>query len=140
MMNFLKSFIEENATPPEGINHGKNNVFMRFINELDEIYFLYIFQLYNIITLSLTLKNLILSVVYKFNQLMNVFYLMTILNFIFSGIAFFHFSLYFIREIPISIIIQILLILFTKSLEILIKNQHMLKVNVGLFFFVLLLI
>ena len=39
MMNFLKSFIEENATPPEGINHGKNNVCMRFINELDFYFF-----------------------------------------------------------------------------------------------------
>ena len=38
-----------------------------------EIYFLYIFQLYSIITLSVTLKNLIFSIVYKFNQLMCVF-------------------------------------------------------------------
>ena len=68
---------------------------------ITEIYFLYIFQLYSIITLSVTLKNLIFSVVYKFNQLMSVFYLTTILNFIFSGIAFFHFSRDFIREIPI---------------------------------------
>ena len=68
---------------------------------ITEIYFLYIFQLYSIITLSVTLKNLIFSVVYKFNQLMRVFYLTTILNFIFSGIAFFHFSRDFIREISI---------------------------------------
>ena len=40
---------------------------------ITEIYFLYIFQLYSIITLSVTLKNLIFSIVYKFNQLMNVF-------------------------------------------------------------------
>ena len=38
-----------------------------------EIYFLYIFQLYSIITLSVTLKNLIFSVVYKFNQLISIF-------------------------------------------------------------------
>ena len=41
-----------------------------------EIYFLYIFQLYSIITLSVTLKNLIFSVIYKFNQLirrLNIF-------------------------------------------------------------------
>ena len=66
-----------------------------------KIYFLYILQLYSIITLSITLKNLIFSVVYKFNQLMSVFYLTIILNFIFSVIAFFHFSRDFIREIPI---------------------------------------
>ena len=65
-----------------------------------------------------------------FNQLMSIFYLITILNFIFNGIAFFHFSPDFLREIPIRKIIQILLIFFTKSLEILIKNQHMLKMNV----------
>ena len=59
---------------------------------ITEIYFLYIFQLYSIITLSVTLKNLIFSVVYKFNQLMNVFYLTMILIFTFRNCIFSFFS------------------------------------------------
>lgn len=64
-----------------------------------DVYFLYIIQLFGIVNLSQTLRNLILSLTVKANQLCAVFYLTIILNYIFAGIAFFNFSQDFIRAI-----------------------------------------
>ena len=63
------------------------------------IHFLYIVQILGIINLSQTLKNIILSLVIKLNQLSAVFYCILVFNLLFGNIAFFKFSRDFIREV-----------------------------------------
>ena len=64
-----------------------------------KIYFLYIVQILGILNLSRTLKNIILSLVIKFNQLSALFYCILVFNLLFGNISFFKFSRDFIREI-----------------------------------------
>ena len=64
-----------------------------------DVYFLYIIQLFSIVNLSQTLRNLILSLTVKANQLCTVFYFTIILNLVFAAIAFFNFSQDFIKAI-----------------------------------------
>ena len=67
-----------------------------------KIHFLYIVQILGIINLSQTLKNIILSLVIKLNQLSAVFYCILVFNLLFGNIAFFKFSRDFIRKIDSS--------------------------------------
>ena len=64
-----------------------------------KIYFLYIIQILGILNLSRTLKNIILSLVIKFNQLSALFYCILVFNLLFGNISFFEFSRDFIRVI-----------------------------------------
>ena len=68
-----------------------------------KIHFLYIVQILGIINLSQTLKNIILSLVIKLNQLSAVFYCILVFNLLFGNIAFFKFSRDFIREVDSSV-------------------------------------
>jgi hypothetical protein len=67
---------------------------------LTENYFFYICQIYGVVNLSQTLRNLVLSFKLKINQIVSILALMFILNLIFGCIAFFKFSRDFIREVP----------------------------------------
>ena len=64
-----------------------------------KIYYLYIVQILGILNLSRTLKNIILSLVIKFNQLSALFYCILVFNLLFGNISFFKFSRDFIRVI-----------------------------------------
>ena len=64
-----------------------------------KIYFLYIVQILGILNLSRTLKNIILSLVIKFNQLSALFYCILVFNLLFGNISFLKFSRDFIRII-----------------------------------------
>ena len=64
-----------------------------------KIYLLYIIQILGILNLSRTLKNIILSLVIKFNQLSALFYCILVFNLLFGNISFFEFSRDFIRVI-----------------------------------------
>ena len=68
-----------------------------------KIHFLYIVQILGIINLSQKLKNIILSLVIKLNQLSAVFYCILVFNLLFGNIAFFKFSRDFIRKIDSSV-------------------------------------
>ena len=64
-----------------------------------KVHFVYIIQILVIVNLSQILKNIILSLVIKLNQLSAVFYCILVFNLLFGNIAFFKFSRDFIREI-----------------------------------------
>ena len=64
-----------------------------------KIYFLYIIQILGILNLSRTLKNIILSLVIKFNQLTALFYCILVFNLLFGNISFFKFSRDYLRVI-----------------------------------------
>ena len=68
-----------------------------------KIHFLYIVQILGITNLSQTLRNLILSLTIKLNQLSAVFYCILVFNLLFGNIAFFKFSRDFIREVDSSV-------------------------------------
>lgn len=63
------------------------------------VLFLYNIQLFSIVYLSQTLKNLVIALTVKGKQLLAVFYLTMVLNLIFADLAFFNFSVDYIKEI-----------------------------------------
>ena len=79
------------------------NVVLSCAGVFSRIHFLYIVQILGIINLSQTLKNIILSLVIKLNQLSAVFYCILVFNLLFGNIAFFKFSRDFIREVDSSV-------------------------------------
>ena len=77
----------------------KNNLLPFFWNILlsttaawTKIYFLYIIQIFIILNLSSTLKNLISSIVFRGGQLISVFYFSVIVNLCLASIAFYYFE------------------------------------------------
>ena len=79
------------------------NVVLSCAGVFSRIHFLYIVQILGIINLSQTLKNIILSLIIKLNQLSAVFYCILVFNLLFGNIAFFKFSRDFIREVDSSV-------------------------------------
>ena len=75
------------------------NFIFSFLGVITKIYLLYIIQILAILNLSRTLKNIILSLAIKFNQLCALFYCILVFNLLFGNISFFKFSRDFIRVI-----------------------------------------
>ena len=68
-----------------------------------KVHFLYIIQILAIVNLSQILKNIILSLITKLNQLSAVCFCILVFNLLFGNIAFFKFSRDFIREIDMPV-------------------------------------
>ena len=79
------------------------NLVLSCAGVFSKIHFLYIVQILGVVNLSQTLKNIILSLVIKLNQLSAVFYCILVFNLLFGDIAFFEFSRDFIREVDSSV-------------------------------------
>ena len=75
------------------------NIILSFYAAYKEFYFIYIIQLFIILNLSSTLKNLVLSIVLRGRSLLSVFYFSIIINLCLAAIAFFYFEEDFIKEI-----------------------------------------
>ena len=75
------------------------NFIFSLLGIFTQIYFLYIMQILTILNLSVTLKNIIVSLITKFKKLVALFSCILVFNLLFSNISFFKFSRDFIRVI-----------------------------------------
>ena len=75
------------------------NIILSFLGAYKEIYIIYIFQLFIILNLSSTLRNLVSAIVLRGGQLVSVFYFSVVVNLCLASIAFFYFEEDFIKEI-----------------------------------------
>jgi len=75
------------------------NIILSFIAAYKEIYIIYIFQLFIILNLSSTLRNLVSAIALRGGQLISVFYFSVVVNLCLAAVAFFYFEEDFIKEI-----------------------------------------
>ena len=75
------------------------NIILSFFAAYKGVYIIYILQLFIILNLSSTLRNLVSAVALRGGQLISVFYFSVIVNLCLSSVAFFYFEEDFIKEI-----------------------------------------
>ena len=75
------------------------NIVLSFIGAYKEIYIIYIIQLFIILNLSSTLRNLVSAIALRGGQLISVFYFSVVVNLCLAAVAFFYFEEDFIKAI-----------------------------------------
>ena len=75
------------------------NIILSFVGAYKEIYIIYIIQLFIILNLSSTLRNLVSAIALRGGQLISVFYFSVVVNLCLAAVAFFYFEEDFIKAI-----------------------------------------
>ena len=75
------------------------NMILSIIGSYTEQYIIFIVQLFIILNLSSTLRNLVSAITYRGGQLLSVFYFSVVINLCLAAIAFFYFEEDFIKSI-----------------------------------------